>query len=213
MDIITPQETQTSELLALLNQATAAKPAPDTVQTPSYQNHERHNPDDFEPETSQEPETPEEVSETPGRVTIDDTPFTPDEMAETIVDLVEMGMDMVLVPMYRKSTFTNAEFADAKDLLKRFRYSQKTKTVFDYDSATDFDLLERIEAFDEYRESIPFEAAEKKRLIKHLKPLLVSKGIQLSPEAAMLGVAGLVMAPRIMPLVAAYMTKQDVKPE
>jgi hypothetical protein len=106
---------------------------------------------------------------------------------------METAMELVLLPLYRKASFTEGEFAHAKLLLAQHR----NKKVADAISDDDLNLLERVEQFDEYKREIPFTPDEKKRLVKYLAPVLRGKNVQLSPEAALLAVTGVIMAPRV----------------
>ena len=77
-------------------------------------------------------------------------------------------------------------------------------------STTDQDNMELYLDFEEYKESLPFSAAESESLKKRLHAVLKNMDFHLTPEAALVLSAGFVAAPRLMPLGASYF-KKDAK--
>lgn len=128
-------------------------------------------------------------------------------LAPAIVDGADAIIQQIFPILYEKSTFSE----DERNTIKVLAYKQKNKseTVL---SENDLSLMALCAEYEKYCETLPLKETEKKQIIKPLSELLKDLNLQTSPTNAFIIAIGLVMLPRILPLITnKFLTKKEEK--
>ena len=116
-------------------------------------------------------------------------------LAPAIVDGADLIMQQIFPILYEKTAFNE----DERKLIKILAHTQKNKketTLTD----EDLTLMAACAEYENYIETLPFTANEKKQILKPLSELLKDVSLQTTPGNALIIAVLIIMIPRLMPL-------------
>lgn len=183
-------------LLEELAQATAPKPEPgintelDFTPPAPDQNTMETSDDDFAPPPpAPEPEPEQAMTE---------VMYKPEELADLIIDGASSLMEIGL-PMAFESSLSKEDRKSLKSLALKYRKHKK-------DSSLNLDeedqrVMEIYIDLEEYKEMCPLDDDDKKTLRGPLIEVLKKTHYQTTPENALMISAGIIMLPRLLPIV------------
>jgi hypothetical protein len=129
------------------------------------------------------------------------------DSAETVIDIIDQ-LQTIALPFVHQLALLNSDDRKAlKHLSRRYReYMNETTDKRDKKGFTlstrDQELLDIKEELEDYEKDLPFTDKEREQLKKPLKDLLAKSDFKMSPGSALTWSAVIVMAPRIIPIVA-----------
>jgi hypothetical protein len=206
--------TEAQSLLEQLSQATTPPPPPPLPPVAMLQSGQSNMPTDFAPNSDDdfvddfEPEPPPPdapgVSNT-GEVLVAVT-YPPEKLAATLIDVTDVLLQAIMPPLYLKSLAAD-DAAALKILAKKIGKDFSTKdtiTLTPGEQAT----LGMYQDFEDYKETLPLQADEKKTILAPLKEVLKDAKYETTPTTALLMAVGVVMLPRALPILGNRMANK-----
>lgn len=139
----------------------------------------------------------------------EELPMEPEEIAEMLVDAVDMVQQWAYPALYNKIVFTKEERSDLKELLKKLKAAKREGKIDSEGniqvtlSPYDQELIEKHDESIAYEEElVPLEEKEINWLKKPLSKLLAASKYKVSPASGLIVAALIVTLPRALPLLA-----------
>lgn len=185
------------DLLAELSKATEAKPEP--IQAPNTLSIDSDS--DFLPE----PEPPAPIVEDKEKK--DTEEISAEELTDLVIDTADLIIETTFPYLYR-STLEPDTLQTLNTIVKEYK---KAKVANKKEVVLDEKQQEAMEVYidyDDYVNNLALEDKEKKKLRGPLKKVLSSVNFKASPGNALIIVAIIIMAPRLLPLLKNYFSKK-----
>lgn len=184
------------DLLAELSKATEHKPEPIVVE-----NNFTIDEADFLPE----PEAPAAIVESEEKKDTED--ISAEELTDLVIDTADLIIETTFPYLYR-STLGADTLQTLNSIVKEYKkakLSNKKEVVLDEKQQ---EAMEVYIDYDDYVQNLSLEEKEKKKLRGPLKKVLGSVNFKASPGNALIIVAIIIMAPRLLPLLKNFFSKK-----
>ncbi len=138
----------------------------------------------------------------------------PEESAELITDILELGNKYVMPWLYRKAAFSKDETLEIKDLVRLSKLAKEKEEKLEINK-NELHLLELFDDSIYYEEEIvPYTETELEKIKRPLSKLLQNFKIKTSPLAALCITLVMTTIPRLIPLFGlskARKNREDLK--
>ena len=166
---------------------------------------------DFTPPAAQ----PQTVQTIPADDDADELPMDPEEIADMIVDGVDVVQQYIYPLVYDRLLFTKEEKTDLRLTLQKIKQARRENKVDENGNVTialtayEQNLLEKQDesiAYDE--ELVPLTEKEQRWLKKPLTKLLAKSNYKVSPLSGLIVAAVIITLPRLLPMFGIKRNKQ-----
>ena len=185
------ETTETTDLADILSQATETKIVLDIPEIEKEQQEQFKN--DFD-ENLLNAADEEEIKETAQQAATDAL-FDNEQLAPAIIDTFDILMQKTLPIVYEK-TLDESDRIAMKFMLRQF----KAGTLDKNPNADGLRLIEIMQDYQTYIDSLPITKSEKQSILIPLKQVLKNVNIQTTPEKALLYSVAMMLIPRAIPL-------------